>query len=58
VLRRKGGLDVFALFPVIETAQNIQVFTHIKDNQERQQRTCSGSTPVESLPLPGAEGLT
>ncbi|HQH28713.1 MAG TPA: hypothetical protein PLP17_15070, partial [Oligoflexia bacterium] len=38
VLRRKGGLDAFALIPVIETVQNLQVFRHIKDNQERQQR--------------------
>jgi len=58
VLRRKGGLDAFALFPVLETGQNLQVFRHIKDNQERQQRACSGLTPVESLTLPGAEGLT
>jgi len=58
MLRRKGGLDVFALFPVTEAAQNIKVFRHIKDNQERQQRTCSGSTPVRRMTLPGAEGLT
>jgi len=58
VLRRKDGLDAFALFPVLEAGQNIQVFGKVEDNQERQQRTCSGLTPVESLTLLGAEGLT
>ncbi len=38
--------------------QDIRVFRHIKDNQERPQRTCSGSTPVRRMTLLGAEGLT
>jgi len=58
VLRRKGGLDAFALSPDLEAAQKIQVFRNVKYDQERQRRACSGLTPVESLTLPGAEGLT
>jgi len=33
VLRRKGGLDAFALFPALEAAQNIQVFKKVKYDQ-------------------------
>ena len=58
MLRRKGGLDAFALLPALKAAQNLRVFRKVEYDQERQQRTCSGSTPVESLTLPGAEGLT
>ncbi len=44
--------------PHPKAVQNIQVFRKVEYNQERQQGACSGSTPVESLTLPGDEGLT
>ena len=51
-------MDAFALSPALEAAQKIQAFRNVKYDQERQQRTCSGLTPVQRMTLPGAEGLT
>jgi hypothetical protein len=53
-LRRRVSFFRYA----VKAAQDIRVFRPIKDNQERQRRTCSGSTPVQGMTLLGAEGFT